>query len=165
MGARTRFIVGCMSVLLAFSGSSTTMAQSDSQEVVAMLTADVCAIDLRIFEGSLGTWSYDGTVGAYVLTVPGSSRVTIEGRPLSQDAPAATCDWAIAFSGLTGPGGTIDTTHFRAITPDGTEVDPAGFTVAGITGGYYFDYVLDSVPTYVEGAYTGHIDVTVTDAA
>jgi hypothetical protein len=145
--------------------TSVAGAQSDSQTVGATLVADVCAVDLRIFQGGLGTWTYDGTAGAYVLT-SSTSRVTLEGEYLSADAPSGGCDWRIGFGGLTGPGGTIDTTHFRMINAAGVEVDATGFTVEGVTGsGYFFDLVLDSVPVLEEGAYTGQIDVTVTDAA
>lgn len=163
MTLKTRFSFIFAAALLALGGMPVALAQTDSQPVSATLVVDVCAVDIGVFTGELGTWEYEVSQDAYVLTSL-TSMLTLTGSYIASP-PVGGCDWEISFDGLKGPGGTIDTTYFSMFDAAGVEVAATGFTVQGVTGsGYHFDLVLDSVPKIGAGEYTGQVDVTVTNA-
>lgn len=160
-----------MSVLAAILVSSSMLtgvaAQStDSETVSVEVTSLLCAIDLGFNDTEtqdFGVWRWNGT--SYQPTSIDQPRIHFDATFLTD--VYGGCDVSVAFTGLAGPGGTIDPTHFSAWAlsqaAGHTERSPAAWTDLAVPGPtYHFNYLLNSIPdTITPGTYSGTMTINV----
>lgn len=171
--SRIAALAGC--IVLIFALPHVALAQqpssTDSVPLGVNLDDPLCAIDLRLVSGSLGSWEWNGV--EWVET-SGGSGVRIVG--LFTAVPFdGHCDVEFSFDGLGGSDGTIPSSSFGTTWyfPWGATGNPdekkfPNLLVPGFVPFVYFDFdlVLFSIPATVPpGSYTGSLDVTVSNAA